>query len=679
MAINLTTTYAHPYIGIEIFDNTEYTEDAVIEERKEFNGMQVGFFAGGRDNELLYMSGQKTYLDECGNPDYKKYGQAAYNVDNVLSTGNAGMYIMNLRPDTATHANIVVMVRFKIVTTDPATNTSSSPDESTPVGEESVTIVEEAPGEASSKLVYSFYAKTIETAKTEEELLTGALNLMEVDVDSEGYYNMPLATFYAIGRGEYGNGIHLVFSNATEYVTEEEFYDVSRPNYHMYTVTVAQQTSLGLEPKELNYGNFDEDGFDAFFSYGVGTFLGDNINDIEQGSAKIRSEVYSATIDTICKLYNTTFSPEVEVTASSLDLLTGLTLDGTPDENLQLDTSASDFLNLFSLDGFALQSGSDGWDGMSSDEIIAAKEELLIKAYAGDIDPMIRSRFSSPCNFNLDANYNTTVKRQMAALANRRKYDLMTYLDLGTTTTTTGMISMLSSLKNIYGFNIVKEGHSYKWRDKEYTGKICNMTITHWLGKALANHMYDRGVGFSQPLAKDYAILRSTVDYIAGTFKPVIDPDANDVKNQIYKLRGNCYETLTYNSVQRSTAITSCQTKSDRLLEMNEYILQDVVKTTYDVLASKVYKLGEADDRARYEEEASDILENRLSKYVRSISVSLEMTAADEKKSLLRIKVRIVFKTVIQNGAVEIYLDPRVTNEDTTTTVSTETDIEFDE
>ena len=40
-----TSTYANPYISLQIYDNTEYIEEETVEERKEFNGMQVGFFA----------------------------------------------------------------------------------------------------------------------------------------------------------------------------------------------------------------------------------------------------------------------------------------------------------------------------------------------------------------------------------------------------------------------------------------------------------------------------------------------------------------------------------------------------------------------------------------------------------------------------------------------------------
>lgn len=682
-----TTTYAHPYISIQIFDNTEFTEEEIIEERKEFNGMQVGFFAGGRDNQLLYMPNRYSYLREYGNPNFKKYGQAAYNVDNALSGGGCGMYVMNLRPETATYANTVIMVKFKVgekSTEDGGIATQDMISAGPALGldglvtkDDILDAIEPVPNPAipaDGVISYSFYAKTIENATTEDELYNAALELMEAEPDEDGFYNMPLALIHALGRGEYGNDIHLVFGNATEYTEDNEFYDVTSPSYNTYTLTVAQASSSGLVQREIVYGNFDEDGFDANFVYGPSTYFADTINDVENGSERIHMEVYSATLEAICALYNTTFKPEVPKTPANIDILTGYNLNGTVDEYLELDTSGDDYLNLFSLDGFVLSSGNDGWDNMSDEEITEAKDALLIKAYSGELDPMILSRFSSPCSFNLDANYSIEVKKQMAALAIRREYDCMTYLDLGCSTTTSAEIAMLQNLKNVYGFNIIKEGHSYKWRDREYTGKICNMTITHWLAGALTNHMSTEDRNLFVPMARDTAVLKSGTDYIPGSFKPIIDPDSNDIKNTIYRLRGNCYETLTYNSVHRSTAITSCQTNSDRLLEMNEYILQRAVKTAYDVLSSKIYKLGEAADRANYEEDATDIIQAKIGKYVRSVSVSLEMTPADEKKSLLRIKIHIVFKTVIQNGAIEIYLDPRVTDEVVTTTVVTVVD-----
>jgi hypothetical protein len=710
MSSSKTTSFQHPYIVIQIYDNTEYTEEETVEERKSFNGMQVGFFAGGRDNQLLYMIDQASNLREFGNPNYKALGQAAYNVDNALATGNCGMYVMNLRPDTATFANIVLMVRFKVTgASDEATDaTTEKTDENSgtqenneadgtlsgPNGETDEVNASETTGtptaaaedgedetsatttseETIPKLVYTFYAKYIEGANTVEDLKAAALELMETEPDENGYYNMPICVLYSLGRGEYGNSIHLQLSNVTEYVSDDGlFMEYNYPTRHNYMLTIMEPSDDGLVAREQGVGTFDVDGFDATSDYGPSIYIEDVIDDLETGSQRIGSKFYPETLDVITSLYNTEVVPGATETPYSLDLFTCYGLDGAINEHLSLDTEAEDYLNVFSLDGFVLKNGNDGWDNMSDSEIEEAKTNLLIKAYSGDIDPYIKSRFSSPVNFNLDAGYDVKVKKQMAALANTRLYDCMTYLDMGTVNTTSGLVNLGTVLKNVYGFNVIKEGHCYSYRDTEYTGKVCRFTITHWLAKALPNHMASDDTLYGVPLARDTAILKAKTDYIRGTFEPVIDPDSNDLKNTLYKLRINCYETISYNAVQRSTAITTCQTSSDRLLEMNEYILQRAVKIAYDLLASKIYKLGEESDRAQYEQDASDVLTDKLNKYVRTASVEFEMTAADEKKSLLRLKLHLTFKTVIQRGELDVYLDPRVTDDVTTTSSLTVT------
>ena len=694
-----TVNYKHPFITIQIFDNTEFVEEEVNEERKSFNGMQVGFFSGGRDNQLLYMLNRTYNLREFGKPNFKAFGQAAYNVDNALATENCGMYVLNLRPETATFANIVIMVRFKVDgiksdTEDPGTgdnpggtgdtgdntgdNTGDSgntgttdPTNPPDIGEVEVTPdpedwlsddIDVGPDETSTpKLIYSFYPKYIENATTEDELTTAALDLMQTDPDENGYYNMPLFLFYSLGRGDYGNYTHLQLQNTTEYVTEEDvFLGYVRPTRHEYALTIMEPANEGLEKREISYGTFDADAFDPSIEYGPSLYLEDIINDLENGSQRIKATIYNETFNIMMEMYNTYVSPDNKTEAGTFDILTQMKITGEKDTGLVLDTDAEDYINLFSLDGFTLRSGSDGWDDMSEAEIKAKKEDLLIKAYAGDIDPYIKSRFSSPVNFNLDANYSIKVKKQMANLAALRMYDCMTYLDLNLCNTQSALINQAKLMRPIFGFNVIKEGHCYKLRDMEYTGKVCEFTITHWLAKALPNHMASDDTLYGIPMARDLAILRSGRDYLPKTFLPVIDPDSLDVKEKLYQLRVNIYETLTYNSVQRSTAITSCQTYSDRLLEMNEYILQLAVKITYDLLASKLYKLGEASDRDRYEQDASDVIEYKLAKYVREASIEFEMTPADEKKSLLRLKLHMTFKTVIQRGGLEIYLDPRV-------------------
>ena len=155
---------------------------------------------------------------------------------------------------------------------------------------------------------------------------------------------------------------------------------------------------------------------------------------------------------------------------------------------------------------------------------------------------------------------------------------------------------------------------------------------------------------------------------------PQINPDDHDVKKQIYKYGGNCYETVRNGVIQRSTGITTCTTNSDRKLEFNEYILHRAVKIAYDILNSKLYKIGEEADRLQYQTHAEKEISYQLAAYLRSVTVEFVMTSKDEQRSIMRLRMRLVFKTVITRGILEIYLNPRtgtVTDDDTTATTAT--------
>lgn len=655
--MNELLNYPHPYVSVQIVDNTIITDEPEVEDtRREFNGCQVGFFSGGEDNKLLYFSNQTDYLRECGQPNYKKFGQAAYNVDNALATDACGMYVLNLRPDTATFANCIIMTRIRVVTDTPPVTGIAEPSAGgiTPPGGGSAT-------PPKKKLQYTFYAKYLDGATTEDQLLTYITGLIKDDPDADGWYDMPFMAIYSKGRGEYGNGIRFRFENNTNFDLEYTEDVNIRFTYRLSILEKNLNNSLAI--REYNYGCLDPDAFDNTVDYGPSLFLEDTINDLQYGSQRIHADVCTETLDIIKKLYNEEVNTENTIDhCGTLDILFGKNLDGTENPNLELDTTQSDYINLFGLDGIELQGGTDGFDGMNPQEVEDEKNRLLIKAYSGEVDPMIKSRFASPCDFNLDANYNIDVKREMVALAKKRPYDFMTYLDTNLLSRPTSCISFLTSKKNLWAENVENDCGWFKWRDTKYTGKVCNMTITHWLAKAIPLHMTNPELGLSQSFARENAVLQSNVDFIHNSFMPVIHPDNDDIKKQFYILRTNCYQTSGFNRVKRSTAITTYPERSDRLLEINQYVIQYATRLAYDILESKIYHIAEEDDRNRFEEDANDIMSHKLLGFVQSVKVEFEMTARDKKTSLLRLKLSLVMNTVTQQGEVIVYINPRVTD-----------------
>lgn len=653
---NVTLEYKHPYIPIYLEDNTIYDEnEETVTPTPSFNGIQVGFFGAGRDNVMLYSTSTDMFINEYGTPNYKLYGQAAYNVVAALNTNQCGMYTLRLLPANAAYANFVVMVDYKVET--------ESGEDGQPVEG------------ATPKLKVRFRKTSIKEATTESKLKTGVAALYGNAADSDGFMSKPLFTFWQLGRGKYGNSTKIKFVDSVDYDSDSNIY-------RTYQLQVMEPGKTGLTVKERISGTFSDELLDTSGdSLNPSTFIEDRVNDQEYGSGKISMMFHTDTWEDIVKAYQTVIEGNPDITddykldVTTLDIIFGLKMDGLANTLIDIvDNSAdADYVNLISVDGFGLVDGSDGdLDAADSAAVEKTKTELLVAAFQGLVDPKLISRYGSPADFALDANFPDEVKRTMATFAAKREYDAVTYIDSGLLSTTSEVINFLRELKNISAYNLVEECGSYKYRDSDYTGKIIPMTITQYVAKALPKHVSINQ--YTTPWAREDARLKAGVDFVAGTFVPVITPDMNDVKKQIYAYGANCYETVSTGVVQRSTAITTCPTNSDRKLEFNEYILHKAVKIAYDILNSKLYKIGEETERLAYQTQAEKEISFQLSAYLRTVSVQFVMSAADERKSIMRLRMRLVFKTVITRGVLEIFLDPRTgTVTDATTISSTST------
>ena len=569
--------------------------------------IQCGAFHQGRDNKLIYCDTYEQFIAEFGEPNYKLYGQAGYNVAKALKTRFAGAYVLRVMPDDATHANIIVSVKYKI---------------------------------EGGKLKVGFTTTSVTGATSPEELRLKVEEMKSsTDADEEGYITQPWFYAYQTGRGVYGNATRIRLLDATAYDDPENTFK----NYRLDVLQMAD----ALSRLESAYGTFNPDLFDATSKESL--YLADLVNDPEEGFSKVNIEINEAVLETIVDEFNT--ATDGDETLSTFDLVFGKTMDGKTNEAIEYIEGSVD---LAQADGLSLFNGDDGAFTPGKEDREAAITAQLCKAYSGQLDKMINSRYSTPADFMLDANFDADVKATMAALAIKRQYDAMTYLDCGLLDTVDDVIAWGEQNKDIYGDNIVKQAHHYKVRDIDYTGKTIDVTTTYFMAGLIPRHFKTKGL--SEPMAMENAIVTEAVK---GSFLPVIDPDENDIKKELYNLRINYFETVKYNTYQRGIAITSGRVLSDRLDEFNEYILHLAVATATSILRSKLYKLGEADERRSYTETANKHLQFVLGPMVRSVTVSFEMSADDERKSILRLVLRIVYKTIVKRGIVEIYLDPR--------------------
>jgi hypothetical protein len=508
------------------------------------------------------------------------------------------------------------------------------------------------------KFAIAYEAKSIADVSTTDELDVALADLYSEALDSEGYYNLPLFAVWQLGRGTYGNNTRIKFADANEYDGATD------PTVRTYYLSVMEPSTTGLTVKEKIFGMFDQNAYDEDFEEGPSLFMEELINDPDNGSGKIGMKFNSITFKKMLDVYNTIVDAGDEKNIKTLDVITGKNVDGTTDEYIEFVNNAASayYVNLISTDGFKLANGTNGSFevGVNNDAtaVATAKTKALIAAFDGSTDRKIKSRYSTPADFVLDANFPDDVKKQMVAFAIKREYDCMTYLDTGLLKTSNEIITWLKKMNNVYAYNVLKEMHCYEYRDRSFTGKKVPMTITHWLAKALPTHIGLFGIG--EPFAREAARIVNKTDFVTGTFFPVIDPDDHDIKKEIYKYGANCFETVRFNTFQRSSANTTCKENSDRQEEYNEYIVNKAVTIAHSLLSSKLYKIAEPDDRIRFQEHAQQEVTYQLSKYVRTCSVIFKMSPADEKKKILRIALRLTFKTTTKYGIVEIYLDPRV-------------------
>lgn len=646
--------YTHPYIPIFLQDNTIYVDDTGRETPlPAFNGIQVGFFGGGRDNTVLYCAATDQFINEYHDPDFKKYGQAGYNAVAALDTKQAGMYIMRLLPKNAAYANLTIMVDYKL---EEITTTE---------GEETVST-------GKHRMRIRFRKATSGGANTVAILKNKVAELYEdmMDDDGDGWFTAPLFTFWQLGRGEYGNDTKIRFTDPMTYTRTDN-------DYRTYRVTVMETDANGLKEREYLTGTLCDGLLDKTNADNPSLFLEDITNDPELGSGKINMLVHTDTLDSMLAMYNQLVTDEYSDTHNVLDIryfdpVFGLLMNGEVNDLIELvdNSEEKDYVNLVSVSGFELESGSDGdlTSTFNKEDVEQEKTNLLISAFSNDIDRRLGSSHAVPADFCLDANFPDPVKRQMAVFAAKREYSCMVYIDSGLLTTVSEVTAWARDFRDIFSNNLVKESGCYSIRDTKYTGKIIPVTTTHYIAKALPTHIAK--YSYTEPFARGNAVLNKGQDFVSGTFLPNIDPDMAEEEEELTKYCVNYYEASSYGKVQRATGITSCQTNSDRALEFNEYILHKIVDLAYKIMDSKLYKIGEADDRLRYKTQAEKEILYQFEKYIRSISVDFVMTSKDERRNLMQLVLEMVFKTVITRGLVKVVLNPRVPTSNSTNTTN---------
>lgn len=603
--------YLHPHVQTYVNDNTIFQETtAAVEEGKSI--ICVFTSGKGRDGVLLNKTSIEEFIEEYGYPSYRVDGQAIYNAIAALSSGQVSVNAMRIMPDDAAYANIVVNALVKYDT-----------------------------DEDQLEIKYEAVCHNSLTVADSIESLTDALESEEED--EHGYITIPVMAFRSLGRGTYGNAFSVRVSGAPQSDKENGFKTY---RFEIY------ETTNGLKKVELFEGSLF---VDAVTSQGT-AFIADAMNDTVDGSNKLSMYVSPNALDRIYAMY-CEVNPDTTLNDWEFDIFNGTDLSGKKIPQLNIVTEENPLLV---TEGLRLSYGTDGSfaaSALSTKRELSNREDAIsavyVKAFKGELDRTILSKRRMPTLAMFDANYAQEVKRAMVDLAIKRG-DFRLYLDGGLMTTLAEAVSYGQSMESISHRNISKEFQHYITRDP-FTQKNIAVTTTYFLIKELTKHICVNGSQYPFT-GENYATLSG---HVRNSLKPVVDVDDLEAKEQLYELRMNYYEAIAEDTFVRATQSTSQSEWSDLSEESNCLVLLEMQNLLEDLVYSLTYNFASAEERARYTEDATRLLESFQGTKVQEATVYFDMTAWEAERSILHCYLAVTFRGMVKRGIIEIDINKR--------------------
>lgn len=632
----------HMYMHVEtqINDNTIRT----YTNRREgsVNMLHVFTSPKGIDGKVTTISsGLSEFTDTFGDGPFSVYGQPFLNAKAAASTDAAILRCIRVTADDATYANRHIYVRYRTI---PAVMDGEDPEKvKTPASMEVM-----------------FIPKTAENIKSLNEFITKA-PAAATDLN-DGWKEMRLFSIISKGRGTYGNNFRVRLSN--------NYRSDKISAFKNYYFTLFENTTTREQRRVCMYP-------DARIS-GVNYYLESVINDVNTGSDSIMISVNDAALSILFSEYKTNVDPDTTLTEETFDPILGINKNLASSANYSSFTDVADdvggdarianfnivsdtslnTIELNSVIGVSLGSGSDGKFALGAEGRDEAIKEAYVKAFKGEIDRNVLSKYRCPLDLVLDANYPLEVKAAMASLNDTRKEDHITYYDLGLGITELSDPYDISEELDTYASHWTYAIDAYYGKIKDpYNLKIIEVTSTYNLALKLPAH-WKKYNGKHIPYAGDYGVIDT---YIKDSVYPVYDDsidskfldklkDAHinyaqiDAKGRI--LRAN--QDTRYPEIGTSLTVSN-------LTELNNcHVILDIKKDAEAIAAEFLYHFNEDSDLSIF----NIRLETLTSKYsvaqVKKISAKPARTDEEAELGILHLYIEVVHKALVKIVQIDI-------------------------
>lgn len=629
IVLDQTNTYGFSNATVKIIDNTYEDMYDTVEAPgvPEFNILVPTVQNAGMTNVLeLYQPGDVAgYVRAHGNPNALQYGFGPDIIYGALERGdsNAGVYTINLRGPSATMANVVVMMKYRIEEDVPYTDA----DGNQYYVDENNQITTTAGGTPITRdvLHVRFETAMIENCKKWTDLFNGMNALYSEEEDDEGYKTIPWWGCMYRGASDWGNNIYFSLTPDRAEYDGNMYYKVN-----LYD----GNTMINTDPL---YSWDVDSGYRFNTSYYFETQFNNNFPTMRFMTAEVSEYIvqlfnkYAYTVD---EQVNGTLEEDYETKFPAIDPF---------NVNMYAIVVDSGSVDPEVTNAFQLQGGFDGTE---------TRDELFRMFFAGEILGDIHSVLRYRVNYIPDVNYDDKTKFAIRTLVDRRVRMTTATVMLG------GMDGFGSAVidhmanwwENLPGIRQLAKYQSPMMYNP-FTRRTMTYPATYFDTMALYEHFAKWG-NFFQPFAGAEArwtgFIEDTMPYPEETPQFLQSLNTNRINVVMKDAKDGAYLADQQMDTQRL---------SDQTELNNEFIISCMLYDLVNLIHYNHFKFNEAEEVRQFNEAVEDCINEKYVQHSASISATVERVGTTGRsKSVNKITVVVDLKDINKFTDIELYL-----------------------
>lgn len=627
LVLDQDKSYSFSNMTVKITDNTVLRDDTttMTQETPDFNVLIPIHVPVGTTNSLeLYYPGEiNRYLNAHGTPNCLKNGFGADAIYAALTSGaEVGVYTINLRGASATFANAVVVMKYKVEKDVPYTDTTGAPYYYDKNGQLTTSPTDNTPV-VRDVLHAKFELQYIANCKKWVDLYKKMNSLVSTTPDESGYKSMPVFAVMYRGASTFGNNVYMNLVPKTAEYDGNTYYTATVFD-GINSIESSRYMSMDVNSgKKYNDSYFIETQFNAEYPT-LRMMTAESIQDLYD-----LVNPYLYTIDEF--IAGTQANPAKSFAA--VDIFGANEFAFVTDE---------DSLDMQAANAVILQGGSDGTE---------TPDELFKDFFGGKILEDISSVLRYRVTYIPDLGYDEDTKKEIVKLVKLRNRMTTARLMVGNETFESAIVDHQSNYyENMPNVSLIAKCQS-PMMFNEFIRRTVTVPAGYFDLVAILNHMYKWGNPF-QPFAG--ALCRWT-----GFIEDTMNYPANDAQflQSLYVSRINVVmkdsEAGAYLADQEmNTVLTSDQTELN-----NAFLISSMLYDLVALVHRQHFKFNEAEEVRIFNENVNDIINQKYAPYSASLDVEVYRSGTiGFAKSRNIIKVTVDLKDISKYTDVEIVL-----------------------